>query len=178
MLAMAEPGDEHVAPLGEPYARQRRAGGGAQRILAARRTPEMKGMTGMCLHGKRNIVEDGKIRKQRGDLERAGEAELAAPIGGQRGDVVAAEMDAADVGRELSGQLADQRALARAVRPDDGMKLAGGYQERNIVRRDDTAEAFAQVLDMQQGLSHGVRPKACRRSHRVRTTRRAGRSDR
>src|SRR5436190_13001079 len=134
MLAMAEPGDEHVAPLGEPYARQCRAGGGAQRIFAARRTPEMKGVTGMCLHGERHIVEDGEIREQRGDLERAGEAELAAPIGGQRGDVVAAEMDAADVGREFARQLADQRALARAVWPDDGMKLAGRYQERNVVR--------------------------------------------
>ena len=29
MLAMAKLGDEHVAPLGEPYTRQCRAGGGA-----------------------------------------------------------------------------------------------------------------------------------------------------
>jgi hypothetical protein len=34
------------------------------------------------------------------------------------------------------------------------------------------------VLDMQQGLSHGAHPKARRRYHRVRTTRRAGRSGR
>src|SRR3954469_5125998 len=98
MLAMAKPGDKHVAPLGEPYARQCRAGGGAQRIFAARRTPEMKGVTGMRLQRERLIVEDGKIREQRGDLERAGEAELAAAIGGQRGDIVASEMYAAYVG--------------------------------------------------------------------------------
>ena len=66
------------APLGEADARQRRAGGRAQGVLAARRTPEMKGVTGMRLHGERHVVEDGEIREQRSDLERAGEAELAA----------------------------------------------------------------------------------------------------
>ena len=131
----------------------------------------------MRLHGERHIVEDGEIREQRGDLERAGEAELAAPIGRQRGDVVAVEMDAAGVGRELARELADQRALARAVRPDDGVQLAGGHNERNVIGRDDAAEAFAQVFDAQQSISHDAHPEAHRRFRRVRTARRAGRSD-
>ena len=48
----------------------------------------------------------------------------AAPIDRQRGDVVAGEADAAGIGRDLAGELADQRGLAGAVRADDGVQLA------------------------------------------------------
>jgi hypothetical protein len=45
----------------------------------------------MRLHRERDIVENGEVGEQRGDLERAGKAELAAAIGRQGGDVVSAE---------------------------------------------------------------------------------------
>ena len=78
MLAMAEPGDEHAAPFGKADACQRCMRGFTQGVLAARRLPEMKGVTGMRLHGECHVVEDGEIREQRCDLERAGKTELAA----------------------------------------------------------------------------------------------------
>src|SRR6516165_12541062 len=124
MLAMAEIGDEDVGPAGKSYARERCTRGRAQLRLAARVAPEAKGVTGMGLHGERHVVEDGEIEEQRGDLERAGEAELAAAVGRQGGHVAAFETDAPGIGGDLAGELADQRGLAGAVRADDGVKLA------------------------------------------------------
>src|SRR5258708_26124501 len=131
----------------------------------------------MRLHGECHVVEDGEIREQRCDLERAGKTELAAAIGRQRGDVVTAESDAAGVRSELARELADQCALARTIWSDDGMKLAGGDKERNVVGRYDAAEAFAHVLDMQQSLSPDLHPPAHRRFRPVRTPPRAERPD-
>ena len=83
MLAVAEIGDQHVGAPAETDARQRRARGLAQLGLLARLAPEVERMPGVRLHGERHVVERGEVEKQRGDLERAREPELAAAIGRQ-----------------------------------------------------------------------------------------------
>src|ERR1700675_2638291 len=58
----------------------------------------------------------------------------------------------------------DQRALARAVRTDEAEALAGGHVERDVFQRDETAEAFAEVIDFEQvrhaAAGHGTDPGA------------------
>src|SRR6516165_8321017 len=171
---MAEIGDDDVGAAGKPYTRERRTCGRAQLRFAARVAPEAKRVTRMRLHGERHVVEDGKIEEQRGDLERPRQTKLAASVGGQRRDVAAFETDAPGVGGNLAGELADQRGLARAVRPDDGVKLALRHAKRNGVRGDDAAEALGQFLDLEQRISHGALPPAGRRYRRVQTARPAG----
>ena len=83
----------------------------------------------------------------------------AAAIGRQRGDVAAVETDAAGVGRDLAGELADQRGLAGAVRPDDGVQLARRHVERDVVGGDDAAEALAQAVDLAAAASATARPR-------------------
>ena len=73
----------------------------------------------------------------------------------QRGNVPPVEMDAAGVRHDLAGELADQRGLAGAVRPDDGVQLALRDIERDIVGGDHAAEALGQALDREQRVSHG-----------------------
>src|SRR5262245_32501398 len=124
MLAVAELGDGDVGPPGKSYARERCTRGRAQLRLAARVAPEAKGVTGMGLHGERHVIEDREIEEQRGDLERAGEAELAAAKNRQARDISAREADVSRVGRDLAGELANQRGLASAVRSDDRVQLA------------------------------------------------------
>ena len=167
-----------VGAAGEADARERRARRLAQLGLAARVAPEAEGVAGMRLHRERDVVERGEIEEQRGDLERAREPELAAAVGRQRGDVVAVETDAAGVGRDLAGELADQRGLAGAVRADDGVQLARRHVERDVVGGDDAAEALAQAVDLQQRLSHGAPSPAGRRCRRARTARPAAASAR
>ena len=76
------------------------------------------------LHRQRDIALGGEAAEDAGDLERAGEAEPGALGGGERGDVAPLEPDGAAVGRELAGDLADQRRLAGAVGADQRMDLA------------------------------------------------------
>src|SRR5712692_4912952 len=118
---MAQLGNQHVrAPAkGEP--RERRAGGLAQARLPARVAPEAKGVAGMRLNRERHIVEHGEIGEQRGDLERTREAELAATPGRQVGYVEVFEVNTPAVGRDLAAELPEQRGLARAIGPDDGV---------------------------------------------------------
>src|SRR5215472_14927478 len=174
---MAEIGGDDVGAAGKPYTRERRTGGRAQLRFAARVAPEAKRVTRMRLHGERHVVEDGKIEEQRGDLERPRQTKLAAAVGGQRRHVAAFETDAPGVSGDLAGELADQRGLARAVRPDDGVKLALRNSERNCITGDYTAEALAHALDLQQRISHSGRPQADRRCRRARTIRPAGTAD-
>src|SRR4029077_5254765 len=110
--------------LAEADAFECRARGGAQFLFAARISPEAERMPGVRLDRERDIVERGEIGKQRRDLKRARQPKRAAAIDRKRRDISAVEMDAARVGRKLAGKLADQRGLARAVRPDDGVQLA------------------------------------------------------
>ena len=69
-----------------------------------------------------------------------------------------AEEDAAAVGRDLAGELPDQRGLAGAIRADDRVQLAPRNRERNVIRCDDTAELLDEPLDPQQCIRHG-RPR-------------------
>src|SRR6185437_7143426 len=76
------------------------------------------------------------------------------PVHRQRGDIAAAEADGAGIRRQLSGKLCDQRGLASTVRADYGVQLAGHDRQRQVVGRDDAAEAFGQPLDVQQRFAH------------------------
>src|ERR1700722_6729661 len=53
---------------------------------------------------------------------------------------------------ERAGDAIDQRRFARAVRADQPQTLAGRDREVDGFERDETAEAFAQFLDAEQGL--------------------------
>ena len=148
VLAVAQLATEHVGARAEADALERRARRRAQLCLAARVAPEAERVAGMRLHGERDVLERGEIRKQRRDLERARQAELAAALHRQRGDVVAAELDAPGVGRDLAGELADQRGLAGAVRADDRRAARRrATSSAIVVGGDDAAEALGQALD-------------------------------
>ena len=174
---MTELGDDDVAPPGEPDTRKRCARRVAQLRLAARVTPEAKRVTGVGLHGKRHIIERGEIEKQRGDLERTRQAELAAPIYRQRGDIEAVETNAPRIGSNFARELGNERRLARAIRADHGVQLPFRHRERNRIGGNHAAEALAHALDLQQRISHGGRPRADRRCHRARTTPQAETAD-
>ena len=73
----------------------------------------------------------------------------------QRRDVAPVEMDAAGVRHDLAAELADQRGLAGAVRPDDGVQFALPDIEPDIVGGEHAAEALGEALDAEQRVSHG-----------------------
>src|SRR6185312_1521390 len=113
-------------------------------------------MPGMRLHRERDVVEHREVEKERGDLERAGEPEMAAPPRRQARDVGAGEADAAGIGRQLAAELGDERGLAGAVRADDGVQFAFRDLEHEVVGGDDAAEALGELVDLQQRAHAGA----------------------
>src|SRR5450759_3160593 len=154
MLAMTQSRRRQLGAPIQADAGEQRACRLAQFRFAPCIAPEIKRMAGMRLHRQRHIVEHAKIEKQGRDLKRARQPQRATAINRQRGDVVAGEMDAAGIGRHLAAELADQRGLAGAVRPDHRVQLAGGDVEHDIVGGDDALEALGQMTDLQQRLAH------------------------
>ena len=69
----------------------------------------------------------------------------------QAGDVRAVEKDPPDFGREHARDLADERRLAGAVRPDERMHLAADDVERDVVGRDHAAEALGDGAQLKHG---------------------------
>src|SRR5258708_2644636 len=80
---------------------------------------------GPLLHRQRDIVEGGELAKDRRDLERAGDAERGAARRTEPRDVAPGKPDGAGIGTQLAGERGNQGCLARAVRADHRMDLAG-----------------------------------------------------
>src|SRR5690606_37600539 len=65
--------------------------------------------------------------------------------------VLPAQQDLAAIGRQNPGQQVDEGGLARAVRPDQGMARALFQRQRDLVGRDQPAEALFQRDGFQRG---------------------------
>src|SRR6266581_2046877 len=128
-----------------------------QRTLGARSAPEAKARAGVRLHREHHVLERGEIDVDAGDLERARETPVRARRRRERGDVLARETHAAPVRNEVARKLADQRRLARAVRPDDRVRLAFQHFEVDVVAREQCAEALGEAADFEQDLIHSCR---------------------
>src|SRR5436190_8897356 len=121
---MAEPGDQHVGARTEADPIQCGLRGVAQMSHLARVTPEVEGVTVMRLRRERDVICRGEIQKQRSDLEGARQSERAAAIGRNAGDVIAGQLYAPAMRKQLARQLADQRLVAGSVRSVDRVQLA------------------------------------------------------
>src|SRR6478752_7085461 len=94
-----------------------------QRRVVQRRTPKAKTMPRLRLYGEHDIGECRELRKNRGDLERAGETlQCAAPRGLAR-DIAPAKHNHALIRRQLALDLRNERRLAGAVRSDQSMRF-------------------------------------------------------
>ncbi len=177
LLAMAQLRDGRAGAVAEPYPLQRGARRLAQLWLLAGVGPEAEGVAGMRLRRQRDIVGGGEVGQQRGDLERTRQPEPAAAVGRQPGDVLAGEANGAGMRQQLPGELADQRGLAGAVRPDDGVQFAAANLKRDLVGGDHAAEPADQIFDVKQGFNHGAASRAARQCRRVRTARSGAAAD-
>src|ERR1039458_1797837 len=88
---------------------------------------------------------------------------MSALMGGEPIDHLAVEIDGAGLVLQRAADAIDQRALARAVRPDQPEPLARLHLEVDAVERDEAAEPLADIVDVQQR-AHGrlrARKRSC-----------------
>ena len=91
--------------------------------------------------GNPEILANGEPIEHARDLGLDTDAETGNFVRLQVGDVGAAEEDRAAGGPELTGQHLEERALARAVRPDETAQLPFSHREVDIADGLDAAEA-------------------------------------
>src|SRR4029077_5783675 len=116
-----------------------------------------------------DIVDQVHAGERPRQLEAARQAETGALMRGEAIDGTAVETHGTSFIVQRAADAIDQRALAGAVRADEAEALANRHVERDILQRDEAAEAFAEIVDFEQvgrgafslgALSHGTDPGA------------------
>ena len=147
-----------------------------ERCLVSYRAPETKTAAGIwpSLNGQRHVVERREAEEDVGDLVRTCHAQPHALMHGQPGDLPPGEMDAAGIRLQGTGNVVDEGSLASPVGADQGMHLAGGDGEIDILQGVYGGETARQAADFEQGFSHASSRTARRRRGGRRARHRAG----
>ena len=126
-----------------------------------RGAPEVEAFAAPLADREIEVFEHAEPRKEARDLKRADEAELGSSSGAQTRNIATEQAHASRRRRNRAGQQADQRGLARAVRPDQSVARAPFQTERDAVRDRQAAIALDEVPSFERDVAHaGVAPPA------------------
>src|SRR5215475_8169760 len=116
-----------------------------------------------------HIVQRGELGEQRHLLEGAGDAAVGALVAREVGHVAPAQQHLAGRGRERPRDDVEQRALARAVGPDEADQLTFADGEGDLVERGEPAELLGDAVHLEDGghRSTAVTGALARRSRRA-----------
>ena len=112
-----------------------------------------------------DIVDQVQADERPRQLEASRQSEMGALVRGEAVDGAAVETHRALFVVQRAADAVDQRALAGAVRPDQANAFACGYCKRDVLQRDEAAEALAQVIDLEQVSCRAITGRAHRRDH-------------
>ena len=101
----------------------------------------------LAIAGDHQIFDDGEAGEFLRDLERAGEAHMAALMHGKPGDVAAFEQDAAGARHEPAGDHVEERRLAGAIGADEAGDAAAVDFEAHIIDGDEPAETHRHAIE-------------------------------
>ena len=123
-LALGERETAHGEPRVErhPEETEQLGGAGAQGAPVDQPEPTR-------LAADQDVRRDVHLREQRQLLRHTGDAELLGAVRCQGAELLAAHLDAADVGGDHAGEDLDERRLAGAVLAEQGEHLAGADRE-------------------------------------------------
>jgi len=94
-----------------------------------------------------DVLEHRHPREEHHVLERARDSEPDDPVRAHTEQIATVEVDPALVGRIQARDDVEERRLAGAVRPDQPGDLLLLERERDVVERQDAAEAPSDVFD-------------------------------
>src|SRR6185437_8876083 len=101
-----------------------------------------------------DVLGDAEAAERPRQLEAPRHAEAGALMRREAVHRPAIEADAAAVVAQRAAQAVDQRALARAVGPDEADALAGADGKPDPIERGEAAEMFAEILDLEEHVRH------------------------
>src|SRR5262249_51078184 len=104
----------------------------------------------MALQGDDQVLPDRQFGKDPGDLHLHTHPAADAGRGLQLRDVLASEAHGSGARRIAPEDEAEERALARAIGPNEAMQLAFLDRERQVVDRLEAAEVLAEVRCLEQ----------------------------
>ncbi len=133
---------------------EERHGGLGEAEVAVDRAEEAEDPALARLDGEHDVLERGKLGGDLGNLEGPGEADPGTVGGVEVVDPLALEGDGAGVLGDFADDLLDERRLARPVRTDQGVDLAGADIEGDAARCLEGAEGFLKAGDLQDGVRH------------------------
>ena len=120
LLPVRERAGEHPGPVGQADLLEQVHGAWAELAHLLLGAPEPVAEPGRRGQGQLDVVDEGHLVEQAGDLERAGHAEVDDLLRAEPGDVAVAEVDRARGGRQEAGEQVEQGGLAGAVRARPG----------------------------------------------------------
>ncbi|MNQ47149.1 hypothetical protein D3C85_609840 [compost metagenome] len=122
-----------------------------QRGLGRPRLPEAEAAARVGLDGQHQVVQHAGLFEDIGDLVGPRQPGRHALVRIHAGNVAPSHGQRARIGGQRAGQQVNQRGLARAVRPDQGVDLARVQGQRHIVGGHQRAEPAHQPAGLQGG---------------------------
>src|SRR5262249_22418699 len=101
-----------------------------------------------------HVVDEAHAEERARQLEAARHAEPRTLVGRIALEIGAVELDGAGLVAQRPAQAIDERALARSVGADQADALARSDREADAFERDEPAEPFAEILDLEQRRAH------------------------
>ena len=180
LLAVRQVGDALVGDVAEAGALEQVVRWPRCDAWRARGRPQAEAAAGDAAHREEEVVAHRQVAKQQRGLVGAAQALADALVRRQLGDVLAEEMDPPGGGREVAGDGVEQRRLAGAVGAEDGVLLAGGDRQRDVVDRAQRAERARHAASAPARRSRRARgrARAARRRARAPAAARAGEAGR
>src|SRR5690606_9130956 len=113
----------------------------------------------VAVRAQQHVLIDRQAGEQLGVLESACNSQRSHAMGGQPANVHAVEDDSALRGVVVARNAVEGGALARAVRPNQGVDLPAAHLEGQVLDRSQPSEAYCQPIYGQQRIRiHGLRP--------------------
>src|SRR5262249_19149181 len=111
--------------------------------------PQVEAARALRLQRQPQVLVDRQPLEQIGDLERAGQAQMADRFRRHALDLAAVQRDGAAIGRVKARDEVEQSGFSGAVRPYQGVDFAGADLEARVAYCADAAETFGDAAHVE-----------------------------
>jgi hypothetical protein len=121
-------------------------------------TPELEVVAARRLRCQTDVLENGEIGKDVGNLERTTDAQMNGSVDWLTGDVAPLEQNLSAGRFQVAAQQVEQRGFPRAVGTDNGMQRTSANPDTHTIHRYQRTKGFGQAASFENniGIHAGV----------------------